>query len=937
MVQVHGSDEPAARRTGGWVSKLGGGWPGLRRAFQLPFSRNRIRKAVVEELQFHIEGRVEQFVASGIPREEAEAEARRRFGDFDGYQREARNIDERHMRQRNRLRFFDALKRETHHAARSLLRAPSFALIALVTLAVGIGATTAIYTILEAVVLRPLPYSGAEQLVSVLHPTTVPGTGDSKWGLSAAGYFYFKNENRTLADMGAFMTGYSTVSGEGDAERVRSASVTNSVLSVLRAQPALGRLIVAGDDKPGAPPVVMLGYEFWKRRYGGDPGAIGKVLETSSGPAQVIGVTAKGFNLPKPGPFASGNDLGGFQVDLWLPLQLDPAARAENSHSFFGVGRLKAGLRAAEAQQDMEVLARRLTELFPSAYTQGFIDDYRFRIEVQPLRDEVLGERITRTLWILFGAVGLLLLIACANVANLFLVRMEARRRESAIRHALGAARAHLAVYHLAESLLLTLVAGAAGLALAAVFLRVLLVVAPAELPRLSEVGLGWTAVSFAVALSVVAGVIFGLLPVFRVAADLSSLRDGSRGLTPSARRRAARSGLVVAQVALALMLLTAAGLLVRSFAHLRAVHPGLDPTGVLAFTIAIPSLTYSTMEEAASFHRAFQARLMALPGVQHAGAATGLPLRDFGTGCSIVFREGLPYKPDESAVCVATPKVTPGFFDALGIRVDGRKPEWRDLDTGTGVVVVTKALADRLWPGKDPVGQGINSNGGDKSGYYRVVGVIPELRANTLDKPPTEAVFYPAVAVPKSWIWGPLNGATYVVRTSSADPAALTPAIRRTLSALDPRVPLANVTTMQAVLDRSMARTSFIMLLLGIAAGIALLLSAVGLYGVISYVVSQRRHEIGLRMALGAMISDVARLVVVQTVKLAVIGVLLGLAGSIAGMRMLRSLLFGVSPTDPLVFALVPMMLIATAALASLAPARRAARVDPVEALRSQ
>ena len=919
------------------MSKLGAGWAGLRRAFQLPFSRDRIRRAVDEELRFHIQERVEQFVASGIPREEAEAEARRRFGNLDGYQREARNIDEKHMRDRNRLQLFDALKRETQHAARSLLRSPSFALIALVTLALGIGATTAIYTILEAVVLRPLPYPGADQLVSVLHPTTVPGTGDAKWGLSAAGYFHFKNENRTLADMGAFMTGYGTVTGDGDAERVRTGIVTSSVLSTLRAQPALGRLIVAGDDKPGTTPVVMLGYQFWKRRYGSDPGVIGKVLETSYGPLQVIGVTTKGFNLPKPGPFASGTDLSGFQVDLWLPLQLDPAARAENSHSFFGVGRLKTGLRAADAQQDMEALARRLTELFPSAYTQGFIDDYRFRTEVQPLRDEVLGEKITRTLWVLFGAVGLLLLIACANVANLFLLRMEARRRESAIRHALGAARAHLAVYHLAESLLLTLVAGVAGLALAAVFLRVLLVVAPADLPRVSEVGVGWTAVLFAAALSVAAGVIFGLLPVLRVAADLSSLRDGSRGLTPSARRRAARSGLVIAQVALALMLLAAAGLLVRSFAHLRAVKSGMDPSGVLAFTIAIPSASYRTMEDAANFHRTFQTRLMALPGVQHVGAATGLPLRDFGTGCSIVFREGLPYKPDEPAACVATPKVTPGFFDALGIKVDGRKPEWRDLDTGTGVVVVTKALADRLWPGDDPVGKGINSNGGDKSGYYRVIGVISELRASTLDKPPTEAVFYPAVAVPKSWIWGPMYGVTYVVRSSSADPASLTPAIRRTLSALNPRVPLANVTTMQAVLDRSMARTAFILLLLGIAAGIALLLSTVGLYGVISYVVSQRTHEIGLRMALGALVSDVARLVVVQTVKLAVIGVLLGLAGSLAGMRMLRSLLFEVSPTDPLVFTLVPVMLIATAALASFAPALRAARVDPVEALRSQ
>ncbi|HKG94601.1 MAG TPA: ABC transporter permease [Gemmatimonadaceae bacterium] len=916
----------------------GGGWPGLRRGFRLPGARRRVRGEVDDELRFHLEGRIEDFVARGMTREQAEAEARRRFGDLDGYRRQACDIDHRIVRGRQRMDWMASFARETRRALRSLRRSPSFSLIAFVTLALGLGATTAIYTILEAVVLRPLPYRGAESLVSVMHPTTVPGTGESKWGMSAAGYFYFKRQNRTLADLAGYTTGYTTVAGragEGEAERVRYGGVTASVFGVLRARPAVGRLILPDDDRPGAATVAVLDYDFWRRRYGGDPAVVGRTVETSAGPVQVVGVAERGLNLPKPGPFEAANDLAGFHVDMWIPLQLDDTARAVNSHQYSGIARLEPGVRADEAQADLAALTRRLPELFPSAYSQGFMDEYHFRMGVIPLRDEVLGERITRTLWVLFAAVGLVLVIACANVANLFLVRMETRRRESAVRSALGADRAQMAVHYLAESLLLTATAGAAGVAVAWGALRLMLALAPGDIPRLGEVGLSWTAVAFAAALSIGAGLVFGLFPL-QARVDMATLREGSRGLSASPRRRAVRDGLVVAQVALALMLLAGAGLMIRSFARLRGVQPGLDARGVLVFTVAIPGSKYKTSDDAAAFHRDFQARLAALPGVQEVGATTGLPLRDFGAGCAVVFREGRPYAPGEEAPCVAVPKATPGFFRALGIQVQGRAPDWSDVASRSGAIVVTKALADRLWPGEDPIGKGLNSGGmGPNVGWYRVVGVVPSLHAAGLDKPPTEMVFYPSVATPGTYLWGAMRGATYVLRTSSAQPTALVPSVRRLLSEIDPQVPLVNPGPMTGVVERSMARASFIMTLLSVAAGMALLLSAVGVYGVISYVVAQRRAEIGVRIALGARLSQVARLVVMQSVRLAVAGIAIGLAGALAGTRAIRSLLFEVSPTDPLVLAAVALVLLAIAVAASFAPARRAAGVNPVEALR--
>jgi putative ABC transport system permease protein len=911
----------------------------FRRVFRLPISRSRMQRSVDEELEFHLEGRIREFIAQGMTRTQAEAEARRRFGDYDDYAKQTRSIDETTMTRRNRMELWETIQREVRHAIRVLVRTPAFSIIAFVTLTLGIGATTAIYTVLEGVLLRPLPYPASSELVAVMHPVTVPGTGEGKWGVASVGYFHFRENARSFTNLGAYRTGSISVSDPGSpAVDAQLAQVTATLFTTLKARPHIGRLISAEDDRPkGRIGPVVLSYEFWQRQYGGDPNIVGRRIQTAlTTPLEIIGVAERGLTLPKPGSFSSTADLAGFGVDLWVSLNLDPAVR-QNNHALTGIGRLASGVTAEEAQRELATLTARFSEIFPDVYSKRFMESYNFRVAVTPLLDEVLGPTVGKALWILFGGVALVLLIACANVANLFLVRMEARRRESAIRGALGADRRHMAVHHLAESLMLTFAAGVAGLVLARIGIAAILAVAPRSIPRLAGVDVHWTSAAFALGLSLLAGLVFGVIPLLRSRVDVTTLREGARGLTASRHQRSVRDGLVIAQVALALMLLVGAGLMIRSFMHLRAVRPGLEPTGVLTLSVSLPYRTYKTMDQAAAFYRELDRRISAVPGVVAVGGSSGLPLRDYGVGCATVFREKLPYRPGESAPCVYTPPTIPGFFKALGIPVRGRAPDWSDVDSKTQAVVITQALADRLWPGEDAIGKGLNINSSDAVNFYRIVGVVPELRAAGLDQPPSEAVFLAASPLfPQQGQWGMINDMELVVKVARGNPLDAVPAIRGIIRAMDPTIPLVNPTTMQTVVERSMARTSFIMLLLGISASMALLLSGVGIYGVISYLVAQRRSEIGVRIALGAPVAGVLRLVLSQSVKLALVGVLIGLAGAVAGTRLLRTLLFEVSPSDPMVLVIVPVVLVAIAALASLAPARRAARVDPIEALRS-
>lgn len=810
---------------------------------------------------------------------------------------------------------------DIRQASRSLGWSASFTAIAVCTLALGIGSTTAIFTILNAVVLEPLAHPDPERLVSVNHP--VPGlNSDWEWGLSSGSYFHFREHGEALEELGPYMLAEMTLADEGGAERVQTAMVGASLFSVLSARPLHGRLLLEEDNVARASPfgVAVLGHDFWRTRFAADPAVLGAVIRVEGIPVEIVGILEAGFDLPDQ------------EVALWLPSHLDPGMYHANSHSFGAIGRLGPGVTMERAQADLERLTLQLPEAVPTAYSESFVEQARFSTVVRPLREQVVGD-FDRFLWILLGAVSVVLAIACANVWNLLLVRLDGQRRDIAIRSAIGAGRGDLARRYLAEGVLLALLASAAGLLLAFAGIRLLLAVSPPEIPRLAEIALGWKSVAFAVTVSAGTGIFFGLVPLGRGGADHDALRDGGKGMTVSRGRNATRRVLVVAQVALALVLLTSAGLLLQSFHNLGAVDPGFESEGVLTLQLSLPAMDYPDYAEVADFYRDFSARIEALPGVAGVGAITALPLTGaYQYGCNLVF----PADAEEFAPCVHTALMTPGFTEALGIPVRGDVPDWNETGQERAGAVVSQAFADRAWPGEEAVGRSLTA-GRSEQPHFRVVGVAADVRSAGLDQPPVEVVYFPMVPVEGVQLWQPPRSMTLVVRTDIARPEALLPPVRSVLLEMDPGIPIGVVRTMDEVVSRSIARTAFAMLLLGVAAAVALLLGAVGLYGVLSYVVGQRRAEIGIRMALGARVQEVSRLIVGHSLALVLIGIALGLLAAVAVTGVLRNLLFEVAPSDPRVLGAVSLVLLGTGFLASWVPARRAARVDPMSVLRSE
>jgi putative ABC transport system permease protein len=801
-----------------------------------------------------------------------------------------------------------------------------FTVVAIVTLGLGIGATTAIFTMLDAIVLRPLPYPEPDRLVQVTHAVPLVQEGQ-EWGNSVASYFYYGDANGSFEELGAFMRSTYSVSGDGDAERLDGARASASLFRVLGARTAHGRLIGVEDDQPGVDPVALISHEIWLSRYGGDPGIIGRNINLNAAPVTVVGVLEPGFSLPN------------HQTHVWLPMQLDRSAEPVNSHYVQTYGRLRAGVAPAAAQADLQRLVANLPELFPRAYGGNWIGESGFSARVHPLRSMVLGSvgggrvGIDRVLWMLLGAVTLVLLIACANVANLMLVRAEARRRELTLRSALGAERAHMAVHYLSESFLLSGMAAAIGILFAWSGIQLLLAYAPPTLPRLGDVALGTNAVLFALGVSLLTGLVFGLVPILRTRTNFGELRESGRGMTVSRERQLVRNTLVVGQVGMALVLLAAGGLMLKSFTNLRSVQSGVDGENVLTFTVALPFARYQEEEQVFRFQQEFVQRVSALAGVQTVGATSSLPLGGEG-GCSHTVGEGTT-----TGGCVPTVLVLPGYFDALGIRVSGETFNWTDLERRADGAVISRALAERMWPGEDAIGRNIISYQ-DGPPWFRIIGIADDVLADGLDQPPVQAVYYPTRRPDRDGFWGPHGPRSlgYVVKAGMSSPESLTGAVRSILREMDPEVPLANVRTMHDVIMNSerMARTTFTMMLLGIAAVVALFLSAVGLYGVIAYLVGRRTAEIGVRMALGARVSEVARLVVMQSVRLTAIGIVIGVGAALVVTRTLTSLIWGVEPTDPVTLLGVSILLLMVAVLASVVPARRAARTDPSVALRA-
>jgi predicted permease len=796
--------------------------------------------------------------------------------------------------------------KELRYIGRRLLRSPAFAAISVLTLAVGIGANTAIFSVVNGVILRPLPYPDSEQLVGLWH--SAPGIGIPEFNQSETTYKLYSELNRTFAGIGLYDNLTLNLIDGGEPVRLQSASASSSLFRVLAVPPALGRVFTEEDDRLGGAPIVVLSDEFWKRRFGSDPSIVGRTIVLDGEALEVIGIMPAGFGFPDK------------ETQLWVPHRIDPADLGLANFNCYAIGRLGSGVVLETAEADLNRLLPQLPEVYPGEFTAALMENAQIAAQVNSLHEDEVGD-VAQILWILLGTVGFVLLIACANVANLFLVRAEGRQREVAVRTALGAGWGDLVRYFLAESITLAILGGIVGLGLAYAGIQLLVTLSPGNIPRLDEVGLHGTVLIFTGAISIVAGLLFGAMPILRYGRPnlVTSLKEGGRGGSSGRQTHKARNLLVVSQVALALVLLVGSGLMVRSFWSLRNVDPGFDAEGILTLRLSLPETEYSGARDVAAFHQRLLETIRVLPGVEVAGAITNLPMTDTDSNSGVTV-EDFPVAPGEIPPVIRTNVAAPGYFEAMGIALQsGRTFERRDHEEVTGAVVVSR--------GFEP-----DEN---ETRWWTIVGVVGDVRDDGLQANAPEMIYYPMVSPggddEAGWI---PNTMSFAIRTA-VPPTTLATPIRQAIWSLDPHLPIANVQTTAAIVSDSTARTAFTMLLLTIAAAVALLLGTVGIYGVVSYVVSQRTREIGVRMALGATQGEVGRMVVRQGLAIASAGVVIGLIGAFALTRLMSALLFGVSSTDPMTFAAVAALLFAVTVAASYIPARRAAGVDPMEALR--
>ena len=806
------------------------------------------------------------------------------------------------------------LARDGRVAVRSLLRSPVFTTTAVVTLALGIGATTAVFSIVDRVLLRPLPYPDSHNLVLISHP--VPGIGSTNWPLSRVGYFYFKEHSRSFQDVGAYRGTAVVLSGDREAERVSSARITASVLSTLQVAPVYGRAILPTDDVPGAQPVTLLGHDLWARRYGADESVIGRTIVIDGSAIEVVGVMPRGFHFPSP------------TTDLWMPLRIAPGGRAINQHIYSGVARLVDDVDAGNAVDELQSLVSRFPEEFPTAYYDQFMEESGFDVAVLSMLEDAVG-LVAKALWLALGTVALVLLMACANVANLNLVRVEGRRREVALRTALGANPRQLFWHYMTESLVLAVFAGLTGVALAYAGVGLFVAWAPPGLPRMQEVGLDARALGVAAGLAAFAAVFFGTFPLLRRGQNklTDDLRDGAASTTPSKHRQRIRSGLVVSQIAMALLLLTSSGLLLRSFVALRSLDLGFDARDAFTVRLSVSRGGYPDNQSVHRFFDTVRERLQDLTLASSVGAVNALEIvgraHDNATGIADLPGGG------ETTHIVDQKFAGAGYFEAMGMRlVEGRFMERQDQDTGSPGAIITQATAEQFWPGESALGKRMRPLFTDLP-WHRIVGVIADVRTEGVRQEPEPTVYFPFTVLG-------FNSMTFVVRTT-APPSAVLPAVQRVVQQLDPNVPLAQAVFMEEIVAQDLASTTFTLSLLSMAAAMALLLGAVGIYGMISYAVSARASEIGIRLALGASAGNVGGMVLGQTMRLAAIGITIGLVAALSMNKVLDSILFEVQANDPATFVGVCAVLAAVAAAAGYLPARRAARVDPLESLRAE
>jgi putative ABC transport system permease protein len=805
----------------------------------------------------------------------------------------------------------EMLMRDIRYSLRMLWRRPGFTAVAVVTLALGIGANTAIFSVVNSVLLAPLPYEDPDRLVMVWERQVISNTNQQP--VSWLNFEDWKGQNKVFEQLAASRSATFNLTRGEKTERVTGARVTNNLYSLLRVRPILGRDFLEAEGRPGAAAVTLVSHGLWQRLYGADPKLVGQAIQVDGSPYTVIGVLPPGLSFPTA------------DTDVVVPLIPSTGEQVRANHFIRVLGRLRAGVSLAEARAEMDTIGARLEQQYPAT-------NAGWRVELIPLYEQLVG-KARPALLVLLGAVGCILLIACANVANLLLGRAVGREMELAVRTALGASRLRLIRQLLTESVLLSLCGGLLGLLLAVWGVPVLTRLGAGSIPRAGEIGISYRVLGFTVLVSLFTGVVFGIVPALQSSSGrlTSSLKEGRRGSTSGLMHKRVLGLLVVSEVALALVLLVGAGLMIRSFESVRRVSPGYDPRGILTVGVGLSPIKYPGLQQQAAFYQEFIDRVETLPGVVSVAGVSRAPVAAVVSSTDFTI-QGMPVEPGHEPDADYR-VISPRYFQTMGIPIlGGREFTARDTKDAPDAVIVNKALAERYWPGADPLGRRIQLSA-ETTRWREVVGVVGNEKLSGLDKETAPAIYVPLT---QNSFPGALRSLFLVVR-AQGEPTSLAPGVQKELRSMDEEQAVFQVRLLEEVIYDSLAQRRFNSLLLVIFAALAGLLASVGIYGVIAYAVTQRTHELGVRLALGARPLDVFKLVLGEGLKLALIGIAVGLFAALALTRVLSTLLYGVSTTDPATFMIIPLLLTSVALLASYVPARRATKVDPMVALRSE
>ena len=884
------------------------------------FSRRQRYIELSEEIQAHLDEKIEESVAEGMSREEASHLARREFGNV--------GLTEESSREVWRWPSVEDSLMDVSYGVRTLRHNPVFTAVGLLTIAVGIGANAAVFSVVNSVLLKPLNYPKAEELVA-LHQTApgAAGLADFENGLllSPSMYFTYAEQNRTFQSLGVWVTGTANVTGLAEPEQVRTVYVSDGLLQALGTRPEVGRWFSAAEQIPRGPETVTLSYGYWQRRFGGDRAVIGRNLTMESRPREIIGVMPQGFRFVDT------------DFDVIVPLAFDRGKLILAGFGFHGIARLKPGTTIAEANADIA----RMLPIWMDSWSNGpgtnqhIYETWKITPLIRPLKQEAIGN-VGELLWVVMGTIGVVMLIACANVANLMLVRVEARQQELTVRAALGAGWGRIVRGLLVESVMLGLMGGVIGVGLAYASVRFLVTTGPANLPRLGEISIDARALGFALVLSVLSGLLFGLLPALKYAVPRTSLalRSAGRTISVSRERHRARNLLVVGQVAMAFVLLVSAGLMIRTFEALRAVEPGFtDAQHLQLMRISIPDSLIQEPERVTRIQHGILDKLAAIPGVKSAGFVSEMPMEGFDSAWDEIFAEDKVYSAGSIAPLRLYKYVSPGFMQTAGTRlVAGREMTWSEVYALRPVVMISENLAREMW-GTPSAAIGKHLREFSNMPWHEVIGVVQDVREKGVQERAPEMVYWPPLM--RDGFAPAVRTVTFAMRSDRAGTEGFLDEVRQAVWSVNSNLPLASVRTMQAVYGKSLARTSFTLVMLGIAGAMALTLGIIGIYGVISYTVSQRQREIGIRLALGAQGGDLLQMVLRQGAKLALVGVAIGVCAAFELTRLMRNLLFGVTAYDPLTFAAVAVLLVLVALLACYIPSRRAMLVDPIVALR--